>query len=328
MTRATYLLLAGQIRGMTDMSVLEPASDEDEIKVGELYGALYYQFGGSGDEELLRDQERTSNLFRELRSWNPVLVETYDPGWSYKSNVDVNYYANMIACQREVRIAKLEWYAGLVRNDDYYEARQELREFQAANPGATTVGTDEYDTVQEITARMKSHASDMPMPSQSPPECEFAMHYAPDPDANFKQLYTGGNGPSGSGAAIFETPDEVMSSWIAQALSAKELGKLLGEVDFANQIVVSLTFGERQNATGTIYLSEVDYNSIHESLQVSGLIGVTESGCDEPYAKSYPFVLGVAPRPETVPSVPGMFLQNFGDGCKPIMSGTQTPKTK
>jgi hypothetical protein len=116
----------------------------------------------------------------------------------------------------------------------------------------------------------------------------------------------------------------VLSSWIAHALSADELGQLLGEVDFDNQIVVSLTFGERQNATGTIHLSEVDYNSVHESLQVSGLIGVTEPGCDEPYSKSYPFVLGVAPRPATVPSVPSMFLQNFGDGCKPIMSGSQT----
>ena len=324
MSRATFLLLAGQIRGMTDMSVLDPATDEDEIKVGELYGVLYYQAGGSGDDELLRDQERTTNLFRELRGWNPALVESYDPGWSYKANVDANYYANMIACQREIRIGKLEWYSGLVRNDVYYEAQKELKEFQTANPGPTTVGTDEHDKVQEIMARMNSHSSDMPMPSQTPPECEFAMQYEPDPDADFKQLYTGGNGPGGSGAEIFKSSDEVLSSWIAHALSADELGQLLGEVDFDNQIVVSLRFGERQNATGTIHLSEVDYNSVHESLQVSGLIGVTESDCHEPYSESYPFVLGVAQRPATVPSSPGMFLQNFADGCKPTMSGSKT----
>ncbi|MEL7046543.1 MAG: hypothetical protein AAGL66_16260, partial [Pseudomonadota bacterium] len=142
-------------------------------------------------------------------------------------------------------------------------------------------------------------------------------------DADFKQLYTGGNGPGESGAAIFETPDEVMSSWIAQALSENELEQFLGGIDFVSQIVVSLSFGERQNATGTIHLSDVNYNSIYTSLRVSGLIGVTEPGCDEPYSKSYPFVLGVAPRPETVPRVPSVFLQNFGDGCKPIMKGTQ-----
>ncbi len=324
MTRATFLLLAGQIRGMTDIAVLNPATDEDKIKIGEFYGVLYYQAGGSGDDELLQDQERTSNLIRELRAWNPALTDTYDPGWAYKSNVDIDYYTNMIACQKEVRIDKLEWYSRLLRNDDYYEAKQDLQKFQSDNPGTMTVGTEEHDTFQEIFARMNSHSSDVPMPSQLPPECEFAKHYEPDQNADFKQLFTGSNGPGDSGAAIFTSSDEILSSWISKALSENELGELLSEVNFDNQIVVSLTFGERQNATGTIYLSEVDYNSIHQSLQVSGLIGVTEPGCDEPYAKSYPFVLGVAPRPETVPSVPSMFLQNFGDGCKPIMSGTQT----
>ena len=329
MSRGTFLLLAGQIRAMTDMSVLDPATDWDEGKVGDLYGVLYYRAGGSGDDELLRDRERTANLFRELRGWNPALAETYDPGWSYKSNVDVEYYANMIACQRELRIVKLEWYAGLVRNDGYYEAQKELEEFVAANPDAMTVGSEEHAKRQEIAARMNAHSSDAPpMSSRTPPECEFALatQYEPDPDADFWQLYSGGNGPGDSKAEIFESSDDVLSSWIAQALSTDELGQLLGEVDFDSQVVVSLTFGERQNATGTIHLSEVDYSATRNSLYVAGLIGVTEPGCDEPRASSYPFVLGVAQRPATVPGSRSTSRQNFNDGCKPIMGGSRTVK--
>ncbi|NQY36321.1 MAG: hypothetical protein HRT37_15370 [Alteromonadaceae bacterium] len=37
LNRATFLILSGQIRAMTDMGVLTPASDEDEIQVGELH---------------------------------------------------------------------------------------------------------------------------------------------------------------------------------------------------------------------------------------------------------------------------------------------------
>ena len=70
MARASFLLLAGQIRGMTDMAVFDPSSDEDHIKVGELYGVLYYQAGGSGDEEILKDENHAASLFGELRDWN------------------------------------------------------------------------------------------------------------------------------------------------------------------------------------------------------------------------------------------------------------------
>jgi hypothetical protein len=37
---------------MTDLGTLKAASDEDEIKVGELYGILYYKAGGSAHDEI------------------------------------------------------------------------------------------------------------------------------------------------------------------------------------------------------------------------------------------------------------------------------------
>jgi len=162
-------------------------------------------------------------------------------------------------------------------------------------------------------------------PSTQPKECMFANKYEPDPDAEFTQLYKGSNSPKGSKALVFKSKSEVIDSWISKSLSRDDLNNILEQVNFENQILVSLSFGKRRNSTGPIYISDVNYNSVHESLDVSGLIGVTESTCDEPYADSYPFVLAVAPQPEIIPSYPGMFLQNFPDGCKPVIgSGAVT----
>jgi hypothetical protein len=150
----------------------------------------------------------------------------------------------------------------------------------------------------------------------------FANKYEPDPDAEFTQLYKGANGPKSSKALAFKSKDEVIDSWISESLSPDVLNNILEQVNFENQILVSLSFGKRRNSTGTIYISDVNYNAVRESLDVSGLIGVTESKCEEPFADSYPFALAVAPRPEIIPTYPGMFLQNFPDGCKPVIDSS------
>ena len=55
---AVFLLLAGQVRALTDMSLLTPDSDADQAAAAELYGALYYKYGGSGPDELFRDADQ------------------------------------------------------------------------------------------------------------------------------------------------------------------------------------------------------------------------------------------------------------------------------
>lgn len=328
MVRATFLLLAGQIRGLTDIAVLLPASDEDTVKASKLARVFRYQAGGSGDDEVLRDIAQTDHLFDELRNWRPTLDETYDPGWSYTISEDTELYQNMIACQREKRIARLKSYAGLVRNDEYFKASNDLNALRAANPGPTTVGAALHDEMQAIMARMSANWSDVSMHTEQPSECDFALEYRGEPDPDFAQAFTGANGPGSNRANVFKSVDEVLSSWIAIALSADELGKILSEVDFDQQILVSLTFGKRRNATGVVYLSEVIYNSVYESLHVSGFIGVTDSECDIAHSDSFPFVLGIAPRPEKVPTFPSMSHLNFDDGCKSIMKGTQSVVTE
>ena len=320
--RATFLMIVGQIRAMTDMSILEAATDEDEIKVSDLYGTLYYQMGGSGYDELYRDVNRSDELFGAVRDWNPSFDANYDPGWAYKTVGDPPSYLQMVRCQKAVRLQKLNWYAGLIRIDAYYAASKELAELQAANPGAVTVGSDVDKKMTEIMSRMRTASSGKEMPMETPEECQFAMVYEPDPDADFVHVHVGANGPENGGSAVFESEEEVTRSWLPLSLTSAELEGILGQTDFKSQILVTLSFGKRTTATGKIYFSRINYNSVLESLSIAGMIGVHGPNCDEPSSEAYPFVVAIAPRPDKVPDYPGYFAQNFPDGCKPAMTGS------
>jgi len=318
---ATFLLLAGQARAMTDMSLLKAATDEDEIKVADLYGQIYSQTGGSGYDEIYRNPERSLALFDRLHDWGPTINETYNPGWTYRKLPGQSKYDQIAACQKAVRIQQLSWYAKLIQNDVYYAANNDLKKLRAANPGAVTVGSELYEQMGVLQARQREATKGISRPRKQPEACDFEQVYEPDPDADFKQLYSGVNGPRRGGASVFQSEDAVTKSWIAKALLQDDLTMLLGQIDFGKEILVALSIGKRTTSTGTIHISDVNYNSIHKSLNITGLIGVIAEGCDEPHSEAYPFALAVAVRPETVPSYPSSFRQNFPDGCKVVASG-------
>ena len=77
---AVFLMLAGQVRAVTDMSLLEPVSEFEQSAVVELYVALYYKYGGAGPDELFRDAVRATAMFERLGTWRPVFSESYSPG--------------------------------------------------------------------------------------------------------------------------------------------------------------------------------------------------------------------------------------------------------
>lgn len=316
-----YLLLIGQIRAMTDMVVLKPISDEEGVKVGELYGILYYKTGGAGFEEIYRDPKTYETLINLIEKWTPTLSADYAPGWIYKSKVDHSFYISMVECQKAVRLSKLKWYSSLIQNNEYYELSNKLDKIRTDNPGAFKAGTKAYENYQKLNAKMNAISSTTPLPSNNPKECQFIKPYQPDPNASFKQVFKGYNGPENSSAKAFNSDVELKKSWVAKALKSTELNSLLNRVDFNKQIVVALSFGKRETATGTIYISNVKYNTVYKSLTISGLIGVNQKGCSEKRIKSFPFALAIAERPSTISDYPGFSIQNFPDGCKKIVSG-------
>tara|TARA_B100000446_G_scaffold58129_1_gene54118 strand:- start:294 stop:1460 length:1167 start_codon:yes stop_codon:yes gene_type:complete len=316
-----FLLIAGQIRAMSDMGVLEPVSDEEGVKAGDLYGALYYKSGGSGFDEIYRDAIEFGQLFRDLESWTAKLRKKYNPGWEYKANIDPTYYDQMTICQKKLRISKLKWYSSLVQNDEYYEMSTQLSKLQADNPGAFQVGTDAYKQYQRISSKINSVSSKISKPKVNPKECDFIKPFTPDPNASFKQIYKGYNGPNKSRASVFKSDTEIRDSWLGKAIKKSDLDALLVKIDFNKKIIVSLSVGKRKTATGTIHISDVKFNTVYKSLSVSGLVGVIEQPCTKNQLDSYPFALAIADIPPVDIDHPGISIQNFADGCKEVVSG-------
>ncbi len=317
---STFLLLVGQIRAMADMSVLEPESDEEGVKVTDLYGVLFYQAGGSGYDEIYRNKASFEKLLNSVARWQATISDTYDPGWKIKRDVDFTFYTQMIECQRALRVSKLKWYASLIQDDEYFELHQQQTRLHQENQSTFEHGTTAYDKAQELSSKMNRISSQLPMPNSNPPECEIGKPYKPDPNANYRQVYTGYNGLKTSKASVYLSKDQILKSWIAKAVSKSELDKILSNVDFGSEIMVALNFGKRESATGSTYITDVKYNSVYKSLNVAGLIGVNERDCSKSHQISYPFVLAIAERPPSFPDYPSLYVQNFSDGCKDVIS--------
>lgn len=316
-----FLLIAGQIRSLTDLFLLLPVGDADEIEAGNLYGLIFYQAGGVGYDQLYRDPALTEKLFDRLGEWKPSFFDGYDPGWRYKQGEKLGAYDEIAAYNSAARVAQLTHYAELIRRDDYFAASQEFAELQQRNPGGFVEGTPDADRADELTGKMHELAQSiaMPTPKLEPPDM---TRFEADPDANFEQVWTGFNGPESGELLILESEESIRNSWISRALGKRELNVILSEVDFKNQIVVAFAIGERSTATGTMYINKVSYNAILESLFVGARVGVNEAGCKFLPAKSYPFALAVAERPPQVPASRGNGVSNFPDGCKQPKSGT------
>jgi len=315
-----FLLIAGQIRAMSDMGVLEPVSDEEGVKVGDLYGVLYYKSGGSGFDEIYRDAIEFGQLFRDLENWTAKLHNKYNPGWEYKANIEPTYYDQMTICQKKLRISKLKWYSNLVQNDEYYELSTQLSKLQAENPGAFQDGTHAYKQYQRVSSKINSVSSKISKPKVNPKECDFIKPFTPDPNAGFKQIYKGYNGPNNSRANVFKSHAEIRGSWVGKAIKKSDLDSLLAKIDFNKKIVVSLSFGKRKTATGTIHISDVKFNTVYKSLSVAGLVGVVEQSCTKSQIDSFPFALAIADIPPVEINYPSISIQNFADGCKEVVS--------
>jgi len=97
----------------------------------------------------------------------------------------------------------------------------------------------------------------------------------------------------------------------------------MSRVDWNNQVLVVLSIGRRETATGIVQITDVSYNAMLHSWSVSGRVGVNVETCTHQPAASYPFALAAAPRPPDKLST-GYGTSNFPDGCKQPVIGEPT----
>ena len=318
----TLALILGQIRASADMSVLQPVDEQATMEAAELYGQIFYVYGGAGSSELWRDVARSAELVAKIEAADLGLAETYDPGWTFDKRARRDLYSEVVDYHRRHRLWQLDYYARLVRNDSYYEAQQELDALESEN-GTFEVGTPAYEKYQELMA-VKNEASaaieELPPPQS---DISFEVLDVQAADRADRQLHNGVNGPAEAGATLYRTEAELRNSWIADALTPTELSVLVSQVDFATEHVVSAALGRRTNAAGPPDFAEIGFYSTFGSYSVSTRLGVIPKECGEEQTESYPFAIGkVEAVAEAVIAASG--TSNYPVGCGPVMSSKPT----
>ena len=323
---AVFLLWAGQVRAMADMFLLEPRSEPDREAVGDLYGALFYQYGGSGPDELFRDAEKAAKMFARLSAWRPSFSDGYDPGWSY-ATVEVDRYRLMLDHSIRSRLAKLETYRNLIQDDRYYAVQTERNEILARNASRITEGTEDANRIRELDQVAAALARSIPRVPEPPLPKELEPDYGPVPDAEFRQLHVGFNGiggEEGDSVTVFVSRTEAQESWLSRTMSTAELGRLLDKVDFERESLVVARFPSTDSGNGKLHIRDIEIDDAWQSVGVVGVLGVNEEDCPEPKAESRPFVVAATPKIAFEVLSHSWSVSTLAEGCGPAV-GTDGP---
>lgn len=316
-----FLMIVGQIRAISDLTILTPLDDENSQRASELYMQLYYNFGGLGFDELYRAPANVSALEERVRQTDLSFASGYNPGWEYRPSSKTDIYSAIASNAREQRLWQMRNMALKLQDDEYYEVHLALAELQRENP-VFHEGTPPYEEHSRLMARLRDAAADIPELPQPEDTTPYARLNEQDPELSQRQVMTGFNGPTSQGTFVFRSEAEVRQSWLARALSDQQLESLIARTDFSTQVLVGFSFGKRMNASGQIMISELAYREDHPGYTIAARIGVVPESCG--VTLSYPFVIGLT---EAVPGaeVRGYSSSNFPDECRPVISGAPAP---
>jgi len=316
---ANFLIIAGQLRAMADLTILEPIDEENRDKAAALYSLIFYRFGGLGFDEVYRVPADVTALEEQLRAFVPVLSATYDPGWVYQSSSKVDIYSAVLESERQRRLWQMRNRALKLQDDEYFAIHQSLQDLLRDNP-TVMIGTAAYDRYEELNGELEAAAARIAMLPPPPEDTGFRERLnEQSPELAAQQVAAGFNGPATGGSEVFRSEAEVRSSWLAKALTADELEAMLARADFTRQVLVSHSAGRYGNASGEVMLSALGYVTQGSGYSVSIKIGVVPEDCGMEDADSYPFVVGVT---NAVPDaeIRGSGLSNFGAPCGPVVA--------
>lgn len=163
---ATFLMILGQIRALTDIEVFPSKAEKDKEYLADLYSRLYYQMGGSGPDQMYRVNENYISLIERLKAWTPGDLVSYEPGWAYSSAPAYSGYTSKIESTKAIRLEQLNGYHSLLADDEYYGLKIQVDEILARNKNTLTGGTpdaEEYSRLSEamnkVTKRIRQSQS-------------------------------------------------------------------------------------------------------------------------------------------------------------------------
>jgi hypothetical protein len=323
---AVYLQIAGQIRSQTDMFLLQPRTDQDEVAMSQLAMA-FYGLGGAGPRQVYSDNAAANRLFRRLEAWHPLLLTDYDPGWTFRKSDRHARYGAVAEEAKQARLAQLKDYAALVADPHYAALETEIDEIQARHPRGLTPDSEDYVRFTALLEELNTIAANRTPHQKTLAEGQSVIaSLPPDLKEGVAQIFDGYNGPDTAFTWVFASEREVAASWLARALTPEELVAVLSQVNFDEKVLVVHSLGRLSSATGSLYFSEVSYNAIYQSWSVAVRVGVRDNTCaEEQSANSYPFAIAVAPKPTGPTTGNSQSRSNFADGCKPPIAAAAMP---
>lgn len=148
-------LISGQIRSTTDMSLFKPSGESDEKLMVELYGMIFYQFGGAGGNEIYQDEAMYPEVLENIRLYTPVIGKTYNPGWNHKEAPSTEEYSIAITKGKDHRLKQLTDLVSLLKNPEYVALGKELKELQKEPDGGGKRGLELINKMREISGAPK-----------------------------------------------------------------------------------------------------------------------------------------------------------------------------
>lgn len=155
---ALKYLIAGQIRSTTDMSLFSPATKSDEKLMADLYGMIFYQFGGAGRKEIYQDEAVYQKVLANIRSYQPTIDDSYNPGWSHQGIPSNSEYLDAVSKGKDHRLKQLTDWVSLLQNEEYIFLSEALEEIKK-NPDRANEALDIVNRMSEI-----SGAPQVPVP--------------------------------------------------------------------------------------------------------------------------------------------------------------------
>lgn len=148
-------LISGQIRSTTDMSLFKPIGEPDEKLMAELYGMIFYQFGGAGGNEIYQDEAVYPKVLENIRSYNPAIGKSYNPGWNYKGSPTEEVYSDAISESKARRLKQLTDLVSLLKNEEYVALSEELKKLQKEPNGGGKRALEIINKMREISGAPK-----------------------------------------------------------------------------------------------------------------------------------------------------------------------------
>lgn len=156
-----FLIAAGQVRSLTDLSLMQPASETDRQAAGSLYMLVFYYFGGPGQEEVLRDQDSLASLLQAFDTWAPAYGNDYDPGWQVSARPEPTAYQARLTELKAYRRGQLTDIARAFSDEQYYSLHRQFVDLQARNPSGFVEGTPDFELSRQLQQRMSDRANEL-----------------------------------------------------------------------------------------------------------------------------------------------------------------------